>query len=62
MVQKRSKDLQVNLEPAIHAIVIDLSLKLGVSSSTYIRRLIIEDLMGRDLLTTEMLAQIAVGT
>lgn len=61
MVQKRSGCFQVNLEPDIHKIVTDLMPKLGISASTYLRRLVIEDLKDRGILTNEMLAQIAVG-
>jgi hypothetical protein len=58
---KREKDMQVNLEPAIHRAVIDLTRQLGDSQSNYIRKLIINDLRDRGLLTDNMLADLLVA-
>lgn len=61
IAQRRSKDLQVNLEPIIHKSVIDLSAKLGLSASSYLRKLVLEDLQERGLLTDSMLAEMALA-
>lgn len=61
MVQRRSKDLQVNLEPVIHQTVVNLSKRLDTSASNYIRSLIVEDLRNRGLLTDSMLVDLAAG-
>jgi hypothetical protein len=61
VTQRRSKDLQVNLEPTVHALVVDLSRRMGTSASNYIRTLIVEDLRNRGVLTDSMLADMAAG-
>lgn len=62
MAQKRSKDVQVNLEPSIHAQVQDIAPKLDMSISSYIRSLIIADLRERGLLTDRMIADMAMAS
>lgn len=60
MRTRRSHDLQVNLEPVIHRLVVDLSAQLKGSASSYVRELIVQDLRDRGLLTDSMLAEMAV--
>ena len=62
MAQKRSMDLQVNLEPPIYQQVYELAPKLGLSKSGYIRSLIIADLRERGLLTDRMIADMAMAS
>lgn len=59
---KRSRDIQVNLEPEVYRQTITLAAKLDVSASSYIRSLIINDLRERGLLTERMLADMAVAS
>lgn len=58
---RRSKDIQVNLEPIVYQQTVDLAAKLGNSASGYIRSLIVRDLRERGLLTEAMLADMAVA-
>lgn len=58
---KRSKDIQVNLEPEVHRHTVALAAKLGTSASGYIRSLVVADLRARGLLTESQLADMAVA-
>lgn len=58
---KRSRDIQVNLEPLIHQLLVDLATRTGMTQSSYIRKLIIEDLRNQGLLTDSMIADMMSG-
>ncbi len=61
MSQKRSKVLQVNLEPTIYDLTQELAPKLDMRMSSYVRSLIVRDLRERGLLTDRMIADIATS-
>lgn len=60
--QSRSCNIMVNIEPAIFALVRDLIDKDGASASGYARKLIIDDLRRRGVLTDNMLADLVIGS
>lgn len=61
IMAKRSKDVQVNLEPLIHKILVDLVARSNSTQSGYIRTLIVEDLRNQGLLTDTMIADMMSG-
>lgn len=58
---KRSKDVQVNLEPVIYEQIKELAAKKKIHLSSYIRSLIIRDLRDCGLLTEGILADLAMA-
>jgi ribosomal protein L17 len=62
MATRRSKDLQVNLEPMVHQLVMDLAARMENSASGYVRDLIVQDLRDKGLLTDSMLADMVLAS
>lgn len=59
MPERKSANIMVNIEETLYSIVTDLLAKEGVSGSAFCRRLIIENLKNRGLLTDAHLARMA---
>lgn len=57
-----TKDVQVNLEPTVYKAVDTLVQSISESKSGYIRKLIINDLYERNLITDDMIVDILVGS
>ena len=56
--EKRRLSVMCNLEPTLHRIVSDLAARMDLSMSSYLRRLVIEDLREKGLLTDAILAKL----
>ncbi len=57
----RDRQLMTNLEEEIYSLTMDYCGRTQRSASSYIRGLIIKDLMEKDLLTPELQAKLIVG-
>jgi hypothetical protein len=58
-LQRRTIKITTNLEPVIYEALNLLLSRDGVAAASYIRRLIVDDLENRGLLTEKMLASMA---
>lgn len=56
--EKRRAPMICNLEPTVHRIVTDLAARMGLSSSSYLRRLVIDDLRAKGLLTDAIITKL----
>jgi hypothetical protein len=61
MALKRDHDAQVNLEKPVHDLMTQLADKLGVSTSAYLRQLILNDLRDRGLMSDRQIADMAMA-
>lgn len=61
MPSARVKHIKCNIEPEFAEIMESVADKHKVSTSSYIRMLIINDLVARGLLTTETIARVTAG-
>lgn len=58
MSEPRDKQVVVNIEATLHEAVTLASTKLNLTASTYVRGLIIDDLVNRGMLSERTLAQV----
>lgn len=56
--EKRRSPAMCNLEPTLHRIVTDLAARMGITVSSYLRRLILADLKEKGLLPDSVLAKL----
>lgn len=58
---KRDRDISVNLEAPVHRITVELAERMGISASSFIRQLLIDELRDRGLLTDRQLADMVAA-
>lgn len=54
----KNKKIVANVEPIVYQAVMNAATQEGISASTYSRRVIMQDLIERGLLTTETVASL----
>lgn len=58
MAEKRTSQVYTNIEPSINALLTKALIQSDMSASTYLRKLIIDDLVAKSLLATDELLTI----
>lgn len=62
MPMKRDRDVQVNLEEPVYKLMVQLAAMMGVSHSALMRRLMIDELRARGMLSDREIADMAMAS